>query len=96
MLAPGGIYLGIEPNMKNPGMLLAHLLPAEERGALKINWPGRLRSLLAGRFTNVKLSFYNLSIAAGFAGKANLLFPFRAPGGGSWSLRMAITGTKAP
>ena len=54
VLAPGGIYLGIEPNMKNPGMLLAHLLPAEERGALKINWPGRWRSLLAGRFTNVK------------------------------------------
>jgi len=95
VLAPGGIFLGIEPNMQNPGMFLAHLLPAEERGALRSNWPGRLRSLLSGQFQDVKLGFYNLSVASGFSEKANFFFPFSASGGRGWSLRMVITGKKA-
>jgi len=94
VLVPGGDYLGIEPNLCNPGMLAAHLLPPEERGALRWNWPGRLRSLVAEFFEPPVLRFYNLSFSAEFSGPAQRLFPFRDRSGPAWSLRMAFAARK--
>ena len=46
VLRPGGRFASIEPNVLNPMVLLAHALPAEERGALGRNYPWVLRRLI--------------------------------------------------
>ncbi|MBU2488742.1 MAG: class I SAM-dependent methyltransferase [Proteobacteria bacterium] len=96
VLAPGGLYVAIEPNLLNPGMLLAHLLPPEERDALRWNWPGRLRALLSPIFGEVRLSYFNLSLSRGVSTVANALFPFRANGSGPWAMRMVAACRKSP
>lgn len=46
VLKPGGRFASVEPNVLNPMVFLAHLLPAEERGAIRRNYPWMLRRLL--------------------------------------------------
>ncbi|MCX5908448.1 MAG: class I SAM-dependent methyltransferase, partial [Deltaproteobacteria bacterium] len=53
VLKPGGHFLVFEPNICNPLMFLAHLLPMEERLAIFRNRPGKLISLLEDRFHTV-------------------------------------------
>ncbi len=50
VLKPGGLFFVFEPNIRNPLMFLAQALPAEERLALRRNWPGTLRRLLEEHF----------------------------------------------
>ena len=94
VLKPGGIIINIEPNMANPGMLLAHLLPAEERGAVLLNWSWRLRSLFELDFAGIRLTYYNLPISSSFSSMVNILFPFRAWSHPPWGVRMVVTGRK--
>jgi SAM-dependent methyltransferase len=46
VLRPGGRFVSIEPNALNPMVFLAHLIPKEERGALRRNYPWRMRRLV--------------------------------------------------
>jgi len=46
VLRPGGRFVSIEPNALNPIVFLAHALPKEERGALRRNYPWKLRRLV--------------------------------------------------
>jgi SAM-dependent methyltransferase len=96
VLADGGAYVGIEPNMRNPGMLLAHALPREERGALVHNWPRRLASLLAACFEPAAVRYYNLGLSAGLSDLARVLHPFRAGGSSPFALRMTLVARKRP
>jgi len=50
VLRPGGRLLVFEPNVLNPAMLLVHALPREERRALGLCRPRRLRTLAEARF----------------------------------------------
>jgi SAM-dependent methyltransferase len=43
LLRPGGRFVAVEPNVLNPVVFLAHLIPGEERGALSPNHPWALR-----------------------------------------------------
>ncbi|MFO7973684.1 MAG: class I SAM-dependent methyltransferase, partial [Candidatus Hydrogenedentota bacterium] len=54
VLQPGGRFLVFEPNICNPLMFLAHVLPPEERRALRRNGPGRLKMLLTAYFDVVR------------------------------------------
>ncbi len=94
VLGPRGVYIGIEPNMLNPGMWLGHLLPAEERGALRFNWPWRLSRLFDGRFLCPEIRYFNLSISSGLASFARRLHPFRAAGSSPLAMRIGITARK--
>lgn len=46
VLKPGGKFISIEPNVINPIVFLAHLLPEEERGAIARNYPWYIGNLL--------------------------------------------------
>jgi len=54
VLKPGGHFFVFEPNICNPLMFLAHLVPAEERLALHRNRPRTLQRLLETRFDPVR------------------------------------------
>lgn len=94
ILKPNGVYLCIEPNMCNPCMLLAHIIPSEERKALKMNWPFRFRLLFKQYFHDVRVSYYNLCISHGISKRIDKFFPFDANKNNWWSLRMAIIAQK--
>ncbi|MFP4475152.1 MAG: class I SAM-dependent methyltransferase [Desulfatibacillaceae bacterium] len=93
VLRPGGVYAAVEPNMVNPGMLLAHLLPPEERAAVHRNWPARLRRKVEAGVGPARATFHNLSFSTQYAPVANRLFPFEK-GGRPWSLRILVTSRK--
>lgn len=50
LLRPGGVLVAVEPNVWNPVVFLAHLLPPEERGALWPNHPVAVQRALARVF----------------------------------------------
>ena len=54
VLKPGGYFFVFEPNILNPLMFFAHLLPKEKRLALNISRPGKLKALLHNRFKPVQ------------------------------------------
>jgi SAM-dependent methyltransferase len=93
-LRPGGLYLGIEPNLLNPGMLAAHALPAEERGALLLNWPLPLRRAVGRHLRDPEVAFFNLGIGSGLARLAGLIHRFEPGGGSPLSLRMSVTALR--
>lgn len=96
VLRPQGLYLGVEPNMLNPGMLVAHLLPPEERGALRWAWPFAVDRILAPCFARRRTGYFNLSFSSGIAGIARRLQPFCAAGGSPLGLRMAVAAARRP
>ena len=55
VLRPDGVFVAVEPNVWNPVVFLAHLLPPEERGALWPNHPLALRRALRGAFGDVEV-----------------------------------------
>jgi len=54
VLQPGGRFLVFEPNICNPLMFLAHLLPPEERRALRRNSPRRLKASVEEKFKIIR------------------------------------------
>jgi len=54
VLAPGGRLAAVEPNVVNPVVFVAHLVPPEERGALWPNHPGAIRRALEERFVDLE------------------------------------------
>ena len=54
-----GIFIAIEPNMLNPVMFIAHSIPKEERGAVKRNYPLKLKRLLSTNFSRIKVNYIN-------------------------------------
>lgn len=55
ILRPGGRFVAVEPNVINPVVLTAHLLPPEERGAVWPNNPWAVKAALEHRFDDVTL-----------------------------------------
>ncbi len=53
VLKTGGYFFVFEPNILNPLMFLAHLIPREERLALRRNRPAALKRNLDARFETV-------------------------------------------
>ncbi len=56
VLRPGGRLIAVEPNVMNPVVLVAHLVPPEERGALWPNHPWAVTSALRRVFEEVEIS----------------------------------------
>jgi SAM-dependent methyltransferase len=54
VLAPGGRLIAVEPNVLNPLVLVAHLVPPEERGALWPNHPWAVAAALRRAFDEVE------------------------------------------
>jgi ubiquinone/menaquinone biosynthesis C-methylase UbiE len=59
VLRPGGLFVSIEPNVLNPAVWFAHVLPAEERGALRYNYPWAIKRLLRKHFGAVNSRYIN-------------------------------------
>jgi SAM-dependent methyltransferase len=57
VLRPGGRFASVEPNVLNPMVFLAHLIPAEERGALGRNWPWKTRRLIKRNIGRPRVSY---------------------------------------
>lgn len=56
VLAPRtGVLVAVEPNVLNPVVLAAHLVPPEERGALRPNHPWAVAAALRGAFEEVSV-----------------------------------------
>jgi len=55
----GALFLLIEPNIMNPLAFLAHLIPEEERGALRSNTKGGLRRLLRSYLDELQIKPFN-------------------------------------
>ncbi len=93
VLKQNGIFVGFEPNILNPVTFLAHLLPSEERGALRTNLPWRLKSLLFKHFLVIDFWGENFVLTrAGVISRIiskvfNILNPFHMVG---TSLRLAF------
>jgi len=58
------VFIAIEPNMLNPMMFIAHLVPKEERGAVKRNYPGLIKKILKKYFSKVSISYINYIASA--------------------------------
>lgn len=54
VLKPGGYLFVFEPNILNPLMFMAHLIPKEERNALRISTPAKLLSVFEERFELIR------------------------------------------
>ena len=55
VLAPGGAFVAVEPNVLNPVVLAAHLVPPEERGALRTGHPWAVTAALRETFEEVSV-----------------------------------------
>jgi ubiquinone/menaquinone biosynthesis C-methylase UbiE len=64
ILKPKGKFFNLEPNMVNPIMFMAHMIPPEERKAIFCNWPLMLKRVFAMYFQDVELLFSNIVIGA--------------------------------
>lgn len=62
--APGARVCVIEPNIANPLMFLAHLLPGEERRALTRNFPPLLRGVFGEEFASIRTQYVNFVASA--------------------------------
>jgi SAM-dependent methyltransferase len=56
LLRRGGLFVAIEPNVLNPIVLAAHLLPWEERGAVWPNHPWMVMRALRQAFNEVSVT----------------------------------------
>jgi ubiquinone/menaquinone biosynthesis C-methylase UbiE len=59
ILKPGGRLIAIEPNMFNPILFLAHLLPPEERFGIIRNYSPILKKLLRPYFKDICIGYVN-------------------------------------
>ena len=73
LLRPGGRMCVLEPNVANPLVLLAHLLPAEERRAVARNFPPVLRARFAGPFQNIRTEYLNFVASASSTGQVEFV-----------------------
>ena len=64
VLKPGGRFLAVEPNMFNPLMFLAHLLPPEERYGVVRSFAPILRSVFRPLFENIRIQYVNYVASA--------------------------------
>jgi len=55
LLRPGGRFVAVEPNVLNPVVFLAHLIPGEERGALSPNHPWAVRRAISAAIGEVTM-----------------------------------------
>lgn len=55
VLRPGGRLAAVEPNVLNPVVFVAHLVPPEERGALWPNGPLAIRRALGRHFSDLRV-----------------------------------------
>jgi SAM-dependent methyltransferase len=55
VLASGGLFVAVEPNLFNPVVFAAHLIPSEERGALWSGHPWAVKRLLSEVFQGVSV-----------------------------------------
>lgn len=65
VLAPGGFYLGLEPNVLNPLIFVAHLIPRHERGALRRNTSFWYKRAFRDRF-DIDIVYTNHVVSAGW------------------------------
>lgn len=56
LLRPGGLLVAIEPNVFNPVVFAAHMIPSEERGALWPNHPWAVMRALRRAFDDVTVT----------------------------------------
>jgi ubiquinone/menaquinone biosynthesis C-methylase UbiE len=64
VLKPGGHLLAVEPNTFNPLIFFAHLIPAEERRAIKRNYAPVLCNLFKIHFRNIQVTRINFIASA--------------------------------
>jgi len=64
ILKPGGRLFAVEPNTFNPLIFLAHLIPSEERIAIKRNYAPILRKLFGPYFNNIQVQYINFVASA--------------------------------
>lgn len=64
VLKPGGRFLAVEPNMFNPLMFLAHLIPPEERYGVVRSFAPILRSVFRPHFENIQIRYVNYVASA--------------------------------
>lgn len=55
LLRPGGSFTAVEPNVLNPVVFAAHLIPGEERGAIFPNHPWKIRRALRAVFGELEV-----------------------------------------
>ncbi len=64
VLKPGERFLAIEPNMFNPLMLLAHIIPAEERYGAVRSYAPLLKRLFGPYFRDIRVQYVNYVASA--------------------------------
>ena len=64
VLKPGGRFLAIEPNMFNPLMFLAHVIPAEERYGAVRSYAPVLKHLFGPFFRDIHVQYVNYVASA--------------------------------
>ncbi len=64
VLKPGGRFLAVEPNMFNPLMFLAHLIPPEERYGVVRSFAPILRKLFNPYFNSIQFRYVNYVASA--------------------------------
>jgi ubiquinone/menaquinone biosynthesis C-methylase UbiE len=64
VLKPEGRFLAVEPNMFNPLMFLAHLIPPEERYGVVRSFAPILRSVFRSHFENIQVRYVNYVASA--------------------------------
>lgn len=88
VLKRSGIFIAVEPNMINPVVFLAHLLPAEERGAISRNFPFLMKKRVGRYFDEVCISYINY--VAGQYNKKTISLLMNDHYPGCLSIRMII------
>jgi len=64
LLKSNGRLIAVEPNTLNPLIFLAHLIPSEERFAIKRNYAPVLRKLFSPYFRNIQIVYVNFVASA--------------------------------
>lgn len=64
ILKPGGRLFAVEPNTFNPLIFIAHLIPSEERIAIKRNYAPVLCRLLKPHFKKIQVNYINFVASA--------------------------------
>jgi ubiquinone/menaquinone biosynthesis C-methylase UbiE len=64
VLKPGGRVFAVEPNTFNPLIFLAHLIPPEERIAIRRNYAFILRKLFKSYFIDTRIQYINFVASA--------------------------------
>jgi len=64
VLKPKGRFLAVEPNMFNPLMFLAHLIPPEERYGVIRSFAPILKSVFSPHFEDIRIEYVNYIASA--------------------------------